>query len=156
MVINSAVNRIIVCLIIFVLLTSMLVGCENDSGQQGGIVSETKNGGEVYSVSLAFPAQNKTFKRNDSPPTFYWSLHEGYPKTYIIDIDYLNDGSYMSRTVNTGTSYIISEDDWTVIKNNAPIIEGLQRVNWRIRIIYDSNSEESYCTGWSYFWISAE
>ena len=112
---------------------------------------------EEYDVSLAFPVQNQTFEVEDEPPTFYWTKNKGFPKSYIIEIDYMNDGTYMSKTVDVGITYLLSEEDWNTIKSNAPIVDGLQKINWRIRIDYTSDlNREPYYTGWTYFWIKQE
>ena len=118
-----------------------------------GVIDNSEN--EEYDISLAFPAQNKTFQVDDEPPTFYWTKNKGFPKSYIIEIDYMNDGTYMSRTVDVGITYLLSKEDWNTIKSNAPIVDGKQKIQWRIRIDYmaDSN-KEPYYTGWTYFWIN--
>lgn len=144
----------IICVLILSIL--MLDSCENSVSYGDNGEPTITSVEEIYAVSLAFPAQNKVFKKEDAPPTFCWSLHTGYPEDYIIDIDYMNDGSYISRKVDVGITYILTEEDWNFIKSKAPINNGLQLIRWRVRIDYRYNTNESYCTGWSYFWISTE
>ena len=64
----------------------------------------------------------------------------------------------MEITVNGSfSSYRLSEDEWDTIKANAPTVDGIQKVHWRIRIDPNYHVElEPFYTDWNYFWIANE
>ena len=111
---------------------------------------------ESYSVSLISPSANASISCNATVPTFYWQSPNGLSKQYILEIDYLNNGTYMSRSINTSTSYALSTSDWDTIINDSPFISsGVKRINWRIKINYIIYPDEvPYCTEWSTFTIT--
>ena len=114
----------------------------------------TRDPEEKYYVDLLKPAQNQTIKSEEEPPVFIWNLKQGFAETFVLEIDYMGDGTYMSRTVEGHLSYQLSADDWKKIKNNVPTINGVKKVQWRIRIDYKYHTElEPYYTGWGYFEI---
>lgn len=152
-------HKNITYLLIFLMLLSVCIlslsGCDNSSNNRPPVTGYQEE--EQYSVLLAFPPQNKTFEKDDPPPTFFWQKDEGFPKSYIIEIDYMHDGTYMSRTVEVGITYLMTEEDWNTIKDNAPVENDVQKINWRIRVNYITDpSREPYYTGWTYFWIKSE
>ena len=105
---------------------------------------------ESYFVSLISPSANASIPYNGDPPTFYWQANKGLSKQYILELDYLNNGTYMSRTINTSTSYVLSTSDWNTIINDAPFTaSGVKQIKWRIKINYIIYPEEDpYCTDW--------
>ena len=115
----------------------------------------TRDPDENYKVQLKAPAQNMTLGTEDAPPTFAWDVQNGLPQSFVVEIDYMNDGSYISRTATVGVTYLLPEEDWETIKNNAPIVDGVQKIQWRIRIdsIYHTDLDPYY-TDWSYFYIN--
>ena len=115
----------------------------------------TRDPDENYKVQLKAPAQNMTLGTEDAPPTFAWDVQNGLPQSFVVEIDYMNDGSYISRTATVGVTYLLPEEDWETIKNNAPIVDGVQKIQWRIRIdsVYHTDLDPYY-TDWSYFYIN--
>ena len=112
---------------------------------------------ENYTVDLHYPVTNWTLGQEDELPTFSWSLRKCFTNELVIEID-LNQDSYMEITVNGSfSSYRLSEEEWETIKVNAPIVDGIQKVQWRIRIDPNYHVElEPFYTDWNYFWISKE
>ena len=112
---------------------------------------------ENYTVDLHYPVTNWTFGQEDEPPTFSWQLRKCFTKELVIEID-LNQDSYMEITVNGSfSSCRLTEDEWETIKANAPIVDGLKRVQWRIRIDPNYHIELApFYTDWNYFWIATE
>lgn len=108
---------------------------------------------ENYAVFLLEPSHNRTFAQEDAPPVFSWSIQEGFPQAFVIEIDYRQGGTYMTIPCHS-VSYMLSQEDWETIKAHAPINDGKQKIQWRIRIdpVYHADLEPYY-TGWSYFWI---
>lgn len=149
------INTLCVCMLICVSL--ILTSCNNtygDKHESDGTVSNTK---EEYYVLLSSPPENHVYKENDPPPLFSWSVLQGLPQTFIIEIDYMNDGTYMSRTTTGNDTYLLSESDWAKIVDAVSTSNGLKKVQWRIRINYAVDVEkEPYYSGWNYFWIEVE
>lgn len=112
---------------------------------------------ENYWVDLHYPAMNQTFGQEDDPPTFSWSLRKYSTKEFVIEID-LNQDTYMEITVDGSSStYMLSADEWETIKANAPYVDGIQRIKWRIRIDPNYHIElKPYYTDWNFFWIADE
>lgn len=112
---------------------------------------------ENYSVDLNSPVTNWTFGQEDEPPRFSWTLRKCFTKELVIEID-LNQDSYMEILVSGSfSSYQLSADEWEVIKSNAPMVDGTQKVQWRIRIDPNYHVElEPFYTDWNYFWIATE
>jgi len=142
-------------MLICAFLISILTGCNKLYGNPITDTTDTKRiYDESYAVLLSSPAQNKTFYQNDPAPVFTWTVLKGLPQTFIIEIDYMKDGSYMSATAIGGNTYLLPETDWNTIKNNAPTTDGLQKIHWRIKIDYTLYPEEGpYYSGWGYFCI---
>lgn len=159
---SQRVLSIFVSAFIIFCLMSTLTGCGTKLDKYYNYTNHSETNGptidkESYAVSLAFPAQNQTFESTDPPPIFYWEVHEGLPQTFIIEIDYMNDGSYMVGTATGAITYLLPENDWETIKSNAPVVDGLQKIHWRIRIDYTLNPDDgAYYSGWNYFWIKTE
>lgn len=149
------------CFVICVLAVMiMLGGCGRNlnqyySGDSTELVSAEDE--EIYSVSLVCPAQNKVIKSGETSPTFFWHLKKGYPDTFILDILYDGNDSVISRTIEGHyLAYVLSTEDWDFIKCTSPIVDGRQKILWRIRIMHDDDPAKEYTTGWSYFWIAVE
>lgn len=114
----------------------------------------TRDPEENYSVALLKPAQYQTINSEEEPPVFTWNLNQGFAEIFVLEIDYMGNGTYMSRSVEGHLSYQLSADDWEKIKNNIPTIDGVKKVQWRIRIDYKYHTElEPYYTEWGYFEI---
>lgn len=112
---------------------------------------------ESYNVAPISPSTNSTIAYNSAAPTFSWNSYGGLSKQYILEIDYLGNGSnsYMSRTINTSTSYTLSESDWRQIVYNSPFSNNVKVIKWRIKIKYIKYPNETpYCTAWSTFSIT--
>ena len=120
--------------------------------------SITKDNTPKFAVLLASPAQNYTFASTDPAPTFSWILIDGFPQKVIIEIDYMNEGSCNIEGIAIGgDTYLLPEKDWETIKESAPIVDGVQKIHWRIRIDYTSDPNDgAYYTGWEHFWIKGE
>lgn len=112
---------------------------------------KTRNPEEHYQVSLCSPAANQVFGKEDAPPVFSWSVLDGLPQAFMIEIDCMGDGSYMSIPAK-GLSQTLTAQEWEKIKENAPITNGIQTVKWRIRIdpVYHEDLDPYY-TAWSQF-----
>lgn len=139
-------------IIVFILL---LTSCNNTYGDKHdpGYNSLPKEE-ERYYVMLSDPLENQIYVPTDPPPRFTWTLHKGLPETFVIEIDYLNDASLITDNVFGRTNYKMSDELWERIKNNAPIVDGKQKICWRIRIDYTINPEEGpYYSAWGTFWI---
>lgn len=111
---------------------------------------------ENYTLYKYTPAENYTFVTEDEPPVFSWSFQKDVPKELVIEIDYMNGEPYMAINVNGDfSSYMLSNEEWETIKNNTPIVDGIQEVKWRVRINHFYHTElEPYYTGWSCFYIT--
>ncbi len=109
---------------------------------------------ENYHVSFVAPAQNKTFSGAEEPPIFSWRVNKGLPSGYYLEIDYLNNGTYMTKYLKDSIALQLTAEEWETIKAEAPAVDGVQKIQWRIRIdrIYHTDMEPYY-TGWNYFWI---
>ena len=110
---------------------------------------------ESYSVLLTSPTNNATFTSSSSAPTFQWSLQHGNTEKFILEIDYLSNGTYMAKTVNSSNSYTLSASDWNKIINNSPFTGSVKQIRWRIKINYTIYTDsEPYCTAWNTFTIT--
>lgn len=109
---------------------------------------------EDYGVSLTLPAANRTFGKDDEPPVFSWSVHKGLPSGYYLEIDYLNNGTYMTKYLKDSIALQLTAEEWETIKSEAPTVDGVQKIQWRIRVdrVYHTDMEPFY-TDWGYFWI---
>ena len=111
---------------------------------------------ENYTLYKNAPAENCTFKATDEPLVFSWSFQKEVPKELVIEIDCMNGEPYMEIKVNGSiASYMLSADEWEMIKDRTPSVDGAKKVRWRIRIDPVYHSElEPYCTDWSCFYIT--
>ncbi|MBQ8164042.1 MAG: hypothetical protein IJZ93_06760 [Clostridia bacterium] len=117
----------------------------------------TRDPEEIYSLTLDYPYENWTFGQQDEPPRFSWTVQEGIPQEYVLEIDYFNDGTYMTKTIVDRTNYKLTSEEWETIINNTPIVDGVKTVRWRVRIDYVYHTDlESYYTNWSTFYIANE
>ena len=141
-------------LLILIIVSIFFVGCcRNNSNIPSGPLPTWE---EKYCILLDTPAENYVFEENASPPTFKWSVQQGEPITFTIEIDYLGGKPYLSKTVTGLISYTLSAEDWETIKQNAPVENGMQNIYWRIRIDYTIYSDEGpYYSQWGYFGIKA-
>ena len=57
----------------------------------------TREPEEKYSLILDYPNENWTFGQQDEPLRFSWTVQEGIPQEYVLEIDYLNDGLLMDK-----------------------------------------------------------
>ena len=89
-------------------------------------------------------------------PVFVWKLCLGLPNAFVIEIDYLHDGSYMQTdAIIDRTKYRLPEELWEKIKSDAPVTNGKQEIRWRVRIDYVIHPEDGpYYTAWGTFWIT--
>lgn len=111
---------------------------------------------ECYNISPVSPATNASLAYNSSPPTFYWQTNNELSGKYILEIDYLGNGTYKSYTINNSTSYILPSSEWSTIVNDSSFIAaGVKQVRWRIKINYIIyQNEPPYCTEWNVFTIT--
>lgn len=108
---------------------------------------------ESYSVILNSPSNNASINYKSAAPTFQWSLQNGLPKNYILEIDYLKDGSYMSIQVNN--YHTLSAANWNKIVNDSPFTGKVKEIRWRIRINYTIYpSQQPYYSEWNTFTIT--
>lgn len=141
----------------FISLFTILTGCNT---RRDSFTSSTGANTHICEedcvVLLATPPHNHTYKSTDPAPLFTWDIVAGIPQKFIVEIDYLNDGSYMTGTAVGCNNYLLSESDWKTIIDNAPKTDGVQKIHWRIRIDYTFCTEkEPYYSEWSYFWIES-
>ena len=109
---------------------------------------------ESYFVMLSLPLENQIYSATDLPPIFTWTLYKGLSESFVIEIDYLNDGSYITDEILGRTNYKLSQEMWEKIKNDSPIDDGKQKICWRIRIDYTIYPKEGpYYSAWGTFWI---
>lgn len=116
----------------------------------------TRDPEEDYHIFMQFPADDSTCKQGDVSPVFVWRIanESSIPKKYILEIDYLNDGSYMTITCQT-PSHVLKAEDWETIKNDTPTVNGVKKVQWRIRVDpYYHTDLEPYYTEWCSFYIT--
>ena len=117
----------------------------------------TRDPEESYSLTLDEPNENWTFGQQDEPPRFSWTVQEGIPQEYVLEIDYINDGTYMTKTIVDRTNYKLSNEEWETIKSDTPIVDGIKTVRWRVRIDYVYHTDlEPYYTNWGTFYIANE
>jgi len=117
----------------------------------------TRDPDENHWVTIQEPSDTKSFHSDDAPPVFVWNHVKGYPsRSYVLEIDYLNDGSYMSH-ITSALSCQLSAEDWETIKAAAPVVDGVQTIKWRIRIdpVYHDDLDPYY-TDWVSFFIESE
>ena len=145
----------VVCIaLVFVLL---LAACgHGNQGEQETITLPQET--ERYYVILSKPLENQTYTAADPSPVFVWKLCLGLPNAFVIEIDYLHDGSYMQTdAIIDRTKYRLPEELWEKIKSDAPVTDGKQEIRWRIRIDYVIHPEDGpYYTAWGTFWIASE
>lgn len=149
---------IIIAIGILITLLQSIVGCDSES-EENIVTNNTENfeEPEEYAILLSYPAQNQRFKYTDSPPIFYWTVQKGFPNVFIVEIKYNDNDTYISGEVRGGNTYLLPEEDWVKIKNYAPIVEGMQKISWRVRIDYTfKNDNIVYYSEWSQFWIISE
>lgn len=107
-------------------------------------------------VLLSTPSHNYTYKSTDPAPIFEWHVIAGLPERFVLEIDYLHDGTYMTGIAVGCNTYLLPEADWQTIMENAPKTDGIQKIYWRIRIDYLYCTEkEPYYSQWTYFWIES-
>ena len=148
-------KAIAVSLMLLSLCMALLSGCRENANDNPSITIPPDE--DNYAVVHVFPSENKTFDKDDEPPFFYWREQMGFPERVVLEIDYMNDGTYMSKTIEVGCTHQMTEEDWITIKDNAPVVDGLQKINWRIRIDYIvTPSRGAYYTDWCSFWIKNE
>ena len=71
---------------------------------------------ESYLVSLNEPDENAVISSTSSAPTFRWTREDGLTEKYILEIDYLKNGTYMTKTISNKTSLTLSEAEWQKMK----------------------------------------
>ena len=110
---------------------------------------------ESYTVLLDSPSMNASVSANSTPPTFQWTMQNGSTQNFILEIDYLNNGSYMSIPVQNARNYTLSSNEWNAIINNSPFTYTVKDIRWRIRINYIIYPDlQPYRTEWSTFSIT--
>ena len=108
-------------------------------------------------VYLTNPPENYTFAADAPPPVFSWDIKKTTTNTYVLEIDYKRDGTYMEKKVIDTNICFLSENDWEEIKKYAPVnYQGTKKIQWRIRVDETGTPGEPYYTAWTYFWIKAE
>ena len=79
------------------------------------------------------------------------------PQEFLLEIDYLNDGTYLTKNIVDRTNYKLSNEEWETIINNTPIVNGAKTVRWRVRIDYVYHTDLApYYTNWGTFHIANE
>ena len=117
----------------------------------------TREPEEKYFLTLDYPNDNWTFGQQDEPPRFSWTVQEGIPQEYVLEIDYLNDGTYLTKNIVDRTNYKLTSEEWETIINDTPLVDGVKTVRWRVRIDYVYHTDlESYYTNWGEFYIANE
>ena len=117
----------------------------------------TRDPEEKYSLTLDYPNENWTFGQQDEPPIFSWTVQDGIPQEYVLEIDYLNDGTYLTKTIVDRTNYKLTSEEWETIINDTPLVDGVKTVRWRVRIDYVYHTDlEPYYTNWGTFYIANE
>jgi hypothetical protein len=156
-------RRIYVFTLILALMIQMLLlnGCKNFEQNydktESSLINEYTTTKDDYAVVMTLPSQNKVISASECSPIFYWNVLKGIPDCYYIEIDYMNNGQYIVDSVRDSNTYLLPEEVWKMIKENAPIVDGLQIIHWRIRIEYpEDQNREPYYTGWNYFLIETE
>lgn len=111
---------------------------------------------EYYAVSLTNPTHDEAISYTSAAPTFEWDREYGFPEQYILEIDYLGDGTgkYMRKYVSDRTDYTLSQSDWQTIINNASFTGTVKKIRWRITINYTRYPLESYHANWKSFTIT--
>ena len=75
----------------------------------------------------------------------------------MLEIDYLNDGTYLTKTIVDRTNYKLTSEEWDTIINDTPLVDGVKTVRWRVRIDYVYHTDlDPYYTNWGAFYIANE
>ena len=86
-----------------------------------------------------------------------WTVQKGLSQEFFVEIKYNDNAPYIIGEIKGGNTYLLPQDDWETIKNNASTVNGMKRVEWRIRIDYAQGEEElSYYSMWGFFWIASD
>ncbi len=145
----------VVCIaLVFVLL---LAACSyGNQGEQETITFPKET--ERYYVILSDPLEDQIYTATDPSPVFDWDLYLGLANVFVIEIDYLHDGSYMqTEAIIDFTRYQLPEEMWEKIKSDAPVTDGKQEIRWRVKIDYVIHPADGpYYTSWGTFWIVSE
>lgn len=149
--------RTMVIAVIFI-LALQLIACNHTYGDKHDPTTDLlPKDEESYFVMLSLPLEDQVYNANDPPPIFTWTLYKGLSESFIIEIDHLNDGSYITDKILGRTNYKVPQETWERIKNESPVIDGRQKIRWRIRIDYVIHPEEGpYYSAWGAFWIENE
>ncbi len=109
---------------------------------------------ESYLVSLNTPSDNATIACSSTAPTFRWTLQSGLPQNFILEIDYLKSGSYMSIQT-TNDSHTLSAANWNKIVHDSPFTGNVKEIRWRIRINYVTYPDQQpYYSAWNMFTVT--
>lgn len=140
---------------IILILALPLTACNHTYGHKYDPATDSlPKDKESYFVTRLQPSGNQVYNASDPPPRFAWTLDQGLTESFVIEIDYLHDGSYITDEITGRTNYRLSQELWEKIKNDSPIVDGKQKICWRIRIDYYLYPEEGpYYTSWGFFWI---
>lgn len=148
---NHRIRKGILIVLLFAVML-FTAACNRHYGAQRYV---PQNGEEQYFILLSHPSLNDVFTKSDRPPRLEWNSYKDMPNTTTIEIDYLHNGTYLSREVaGLNNEYQITTEDWEVIIKNAPVAEGIQKVSWRIRIDYSLDKDKDpYYSDWGSFFI---
>ena len=147
--------RCLIAATIILVLALQLTACNNTYGHKYNPATDSlPKDEESYNVDHLQPSENQVYNASDPPPRFAWKLYQGLTESFVIEIDYLHDGSYITDEIAGRTNYRLSQEMWEKIKKYSPIVDGKQKICWRIRIDYTLYPEEGpYYTSWGTFWI---
>ena len=113
---------------------------------------------ENYVIELTMPLQDTISETNDPPLILAWKVHEDFPNEFWVEFNYdgCNSVSNADR-VYYQSAYVMQEELWNRLKKDAPIVDGVQKIYWRVSINYTTDLEkEPYHSEWSYFFIKTE
>ena len=130
----------------------LLTSCNRRYGAAGYV---PRSGEEQYFILLSHPSLNAVFTQNDHPPKLEWNSYKDMPYTRTVEIDCLHDGSFLSREVTGARNvYQLTSEEWEMIIKDSPVSDGVQKINWRIRIDYSTDkNKEPYYSAWGSFLI---
>ena len=113
---------------------------------------------ENYVIELTMPLQDTISETNDPPLILAWKVHEDFPSEFWVEFNYDGSNSVSNADrVYYQSAYVMQEELWNRLKKDAPIVDGVQKIYWRVSINYTTDLEkEPYHSEWSYFFIKTE
>ena len=103
---------------------------------------------ESYYIKPLSQSGTLTINASDTAPTFEWKSDYSSPDTFILQIDYLNNGTFLTKTTPR-ENYTLSSSEWELIKDNALFTNTIKTFRWRIKIDFSIYTGISYYSDWN-------